>query len=195
MTTPKNTVTQQDDFQRLVCLLAVYTDSNNQLAALEAETNGLFQTLIEDKKEEYAVLQKSMTEAEAAAEELVRNHPEWLPGDKRSIKTPFGTANFRRSSSLDIPDEKRTITAIEWHEIQEAEAGREFSREEYVRTKETLDLEALEKLDDVLLATLHIERKHSDSFSITAAKVPMGKAVQDAIKRDTQAAKESEVAA
>ena len=198
MTKPTDTVqnqiqTEDADFARLVALLGVFSDSSHQLAALEAETNGLFQSLIEDKKDEYATLQSSITQIERAAEELVKAHPEWFAGKARSIKTPFGSASFKRSASLEVADKETTIACLEKFAAKCAKGGLIFNVADYLREDIALNLEALEKLDDDLLERLGVLRKRTDAFSLTPAKVSMAKAIHEAAKQEAPQSRESEV--
>jgi hypothetical protein len=172
-----------EDFSNMVNLLAVYSEASNRLDELQALANGSLLELIDAHKTEYADLQHTLTESETALEVIALRHPEWFAKDKRSIKTPYGTVKFHASSKLEIKNEEVTLLLLD----KLAAENKQFKRADYVREKEELNLEALEKLDEATLKKLRIERVPNDNFSVVAAKVNMGKAVKEAVEREAAA--------
>lgn len=159
-----------DDFKNLIDLLAVYSDASHRIAGMESDVNSDLLELIDEKKSEYATLQRAMTEAETACELICRKHDDWFT-EKKSIKTPYGTVSFKKSSKLKSKNEELTIHIIE-HDLQ--------NPQKYLREEKHLNLEALELLDDETLSRLKIERVSEDNFSVKEAKVDLGKAVKEA---------------
>jgi len=169
-----NTVPEAHDYTNLVNLLAVYSETDNRMGALQTSAQAEFLELIDGNKAEYAQLQQLLGETEGSLETLALAHPEWFPKDRKSIKTPYGTVKLTSTSKLDVANEEATIILIEG-------AGDE-AREKFLRTKTELNLEALEALSDAELKPFRIKRIQSQSFSVTPAKLDMGKAVKDADK-------------
>lgn len=167
-----------DPFKNMVDLMAVYSAAFNELSELETEANGLLLELIDDKRADYARVQKALTESEAALEMIAREHPEWFQ-DKRSVTTPYGTAKFTRSTKLKVDDEEVTIILIE----RLATEDKSFDASGLIVPSKKLNLEALEKLDPLVLAKLRVEIERKDNFKVEEAKVNMGKAVKDAQKK------------
>lgn len=164
----------------MVNLLAVYSEAANRLDELQASANGSLLELIDGAKEEYAKLQQTLTESESALEVIALRHPEWFSEKKRSVKTPYGTVKFHASSKLVVKNEEVTLLLLD----KLADENPEFKRADYVRSKEELNIEALEKLDDAVLKKLRIERVPTENFSVVAAKVDMGKAVKEAAEKE-----------
>jgi len=182
---PKD-ITITDPFKNLSDLLAVYSDATLRLAELENEINQLYLDLVDDKKSEYAQFQTALTDSEAALELVCRAHPQWFE-EKRSIKTPYGSVAFKRSTKLLVPNEELSVELIRSHETAIGE------QTGFIRTVEVLDREALEKLDDTVLKKFRISRSTSDEFSVKPVKLDLGKAVK--ASADREAKSESEVTA
>jgi hypothetical protein len=173
-----------EDFKNMVDLMAVFSAASHQLAELEAEANGLLLELIDDKRADYARLQKTLTECEAALEIIARSHPEWFT-EKKSVATPYGTVKFNKSTKTVIDNEEFTILLIEKH----AAENKDFDSSALIIPSKTLNIEAIEKLPPELLAAFRIERPSDDNFKVEAVKVKMGKAVKDAAKKAGKAEK------
>jgi hypothetical protein len=178
------------DFQEMINLLGVFTEATNQLAALQNDANDELMEWLDEAKVEYARLQETLTKAEAAIELIVQKHPEWFT-QKKSIKTPYGTVKSTSSTKLVIPNEEATLVRLQLKaerseiaaEAAKAE-GKElpiFDDKAFVRTKQELDREALEKLEDHELVELGILRVKKDSVSIVPATLDMGKAVKESV--------------
>ena len=178
---------KSDDFKNMCDLLSVFSEGSARLKEMQGEMDSMFLSLVDDKKPEYAELQRTVTEAETALEVIARRHPEWFT-EKRSIKTPFGTVKFLRSTKLEIKNAELTIELVRSHLVSNS-TDPAATEAQFIRQVEELDREALEKLDDETLHRLKVKRVSADSFSVVAASMDLGKAVKEA------ATKESEVAA
>ncbi|MDD5349259.1 MAG: host-nuclease inhibitor Gam family protein [Chthoniobacteraceae bacterium] len=164
--------------------MSVYSESSHSLDQLQNQTNARLLKIVEPRTDEYATLQTSMTEALADIKRLAVEHSEWFSGKSKTLTTPYGKAAFRSTSSLKVEDEAKTLEILSAPEaafyIQETGAVLPFA--DFLRVTTSLNLEALERLDDSLLARLGITRVTEESFTVTAAKVDMGKAVKEAAK-------------
>lgn len=175
------------EFKNLVELLGIYTDASNRLDELQNDANKELLEALDERKADYAKLQATLTETEEALRAVALAHPEWF-AEKKSLATPYGTVKLHASSWLEPKDEEVSILLIkracdeEDARSQAAQEPAAFTINTFLRFKETLDLEALSKLDDGLLKRFRIERKHDDNFKVEPAKVKMGKAMKDAGK-------------
>lgn len=163
------------DFAEVVNLLAVLSEAASRLAEIEADANSELLTLIDEHKGDYAQCQQKAMEAETALEILCRRNPDWFKTAK-SIKTPYGKVAFRSGTRLEVKDEEAAVKLI--RAIRPADA------DDFIRTVEVPNVEALEKLDDAELARYLIKRVSADAFSATPAKVDFGKAVKEAAAKD-----------
>lgn len=168
-----------DEYKNMVDLLAVYSDASNQLAELEVEVNAELLSQMDDHRAEYSQLQEKLTQAETALELVALAHPEWF-ATRKSLKTPYGTVKFTRSTRLEVPNEEVALLLIKQH-AEKADPEDEFTLGAFVRTAEELNLEALEKLDDRLLRQFRINRVPTQNFKIEPARVDMGKAVKQTV--------------
>ena len=168
-------------FNNLVNLLSVYSEAYARNSTLEAEIAEMTLSLIDDTKKEYAEIQTVLTQAESALETLCRANPTWFQ-EKRSVKTPYGSVGFKRISKLLVPNEELSIELVKAAErAADAPLG-------LIRTKDALDLEALEKLDDGALKAFRITRANTDEFSVKPVKLDLGRAVKEAAAQDATAA-------
>jgi hypothetical protein len=178
-------------FKNMVDLLSVFTEASNRLAELEAETNKQLIELLDDVREEYAKNQEALTKAETAMEAIALANKDWFK-TKKSIKTPFGTVSFKSSTSLEVPNEEASLVRIQLAaeklfpgDEETAQAARAEYISRFVRTKATLNLEALEKLVDADLKAIGIKRVHSENFSAKPAVIDLGKAVKEQVEAPT----------
>jgi hypothetical protein len=190
----KTELPQTEDFQELVNLLAVYTEANNRLALLQHDANDQLMDVLDDIKTEYAELQEKMSKAESAMELIALKHPEWF-STKRSLKTPYGTVSLRRGTKLEVSNEEASLVRIRLAAEkqfpgkgpEEVQARDEFIAK-FIRTKEELNLEALELEEDVFLKSLGIARVKTENFSAKPATLDLGKAVKEAAEQATETA-------
>ena len=166
------------DFKNMCDLLSVFSEGMAQLKAMQGEMDSMLLDMVDDKREEYAAYQKAVTEAETSLEVIARRHPEWFT-EKRSIKTPFGTVKFSRSTVLEIKNEELTIELVR-SQLAANSDDPEATEATYIRQAEALDREALERLDDDTLKRLRVKKVEKDNFSVVAASVDLGKAVKAA---------------
>ena len=183
---PRPAVTENDspDFKEMVNLLAVFSQASIRLTEIEADANSELLTLIDEHKKEYAELQEVCNRSQAALETIARSHPEWFAA-QRSIKTPYGKVSFRSSPSLVVENEEATVKLLR-AEQERTKAQRNvdaqtpvFPAQDFIRTVELPNLEALEAMDDATLAKFMVKRVVKDSFSVSPANVDFGKAVKD----------------
>jgi len=174
-TPPKTETAKAEDYKNLVDLLAIVAEGTARLGELE---NGLQQDyidLVDARRKDYTQLQYAIGKAEESIEALALSNPAWFEKSK-TLKTPYGSVAFRRSSKLDVKNEEVSILLLE----QLGQDGLPF-----IRTAKALNLEALEKLDDSELERLRIKRVSSESLTIKPAKVDLGKAVKSAEKQES----------
>ena len=171
-TTTTTTTTDPASYKNLVDLMAIMAEGTARLGELE---NGLQQDwidLVDARRKDYASLQFAIGQAEESIETLAITNPQWFEKSK-TLKTPYGTVGFRRTSKLEVKNEEVSILLLE----QLGQDGLPF-----IRQAKALNLEALEKLDDSELERLRIRRVTTEVCKITAAKIDLGKAVKAAAK-------------
>lgn len=171
-TTATTTPDASPDYKNLIDLLAILTEATNQLAALKLNADEAFTEILDDLKSDYARLQETVTTTTASLKLIAERHPEWFE-NPRTLKTPYGSVSFHKSKVLDIPNEEHTLMLI-----QRAVAQGALSANTFTRTREELNLEALEKLSDEGLAILRIKRVEKENFTVKPATVDLGKAVK-----------------
>ncbi len=115
---------------------------------------------------------------QTAVEEELRgltaaHHRELFPEeDKRNHKTPFGTLQFHRSSSLEFDDEEKVLLKIklacqkEADHAQRTGAAARFTQEQLIRTKEMPNLEVIGTFDGPTIALFGITREEKDNFKV-----------------------------
>lgn len=165
------------DYKNLIDLLAVYAEATNRLDELQASVQGQLIDIVDEQRAAYAEAQAAVAQAEKALEAVTLAHPEWFSDKRRSIKTPYGTVSFRRSTKLDVPNPETSIILIEQLDDKDRAAT-------LVRSEKTLNLEALEKLTDAELRAFRIRRVTEDNFGVKAAKLDLGKAVAEAAEKE-----------
>ena len=168
-----NTTDAAAAFKNLVNLLAVFSEATARLTEFQAELDKSTLDLIDEHKTTYAELQRTLTEAETALEVICLAHTEWFT-EKQTLKTPYGSVAFRRSTKLQVANEELTIALIQKAEAANGEATG------LLRETVELDLEALEKFDDTALKLFRVTRLHNTGFSVKPAKIDLGKAVKEA---------------
>lgn len=165
------TTAVKDDYQNLVNLLAVLTEANNRIAAIQNQANEEFLECIDEHKPEFAALQSKITEAEGALELIARRHPEWFK-DGKTVKCPYGSVSLKNNPpKLEVAHEEWSIDLIE--------KADEEAKAKYLRPRTELNLEALSELADDELAKFRIKRVQGDRFEAKPAKIDMGKAVKE----------------
>lgn len=174
-----NTTTDQNrpvadaaDFKNLVDLMAIVSEGSARMAELESTVQQNYLDIVDAIRKDYASLQYAIGQAEEAIETLALSNGQWFEKSK-TLKTPYGTVSFRKTSKLDVKNEEVSILLLE----QLGQDGLPF-----VRTAKALNLEALEKLDDTELERLRIKRVTTESLTIKPAKVDLGKAVKQVAK-------------
>lgn len=174
----------QTDFQRLVALMNSFSVASNALKLLEATVNESQMKIVTTHSKEYADLQLALADAEKELKNISQDHPEWF-GDKKSIKTPFGTVKFHRSSKLVVKNKEVTLARLD----VKAARDEKFDRSRYVRTEESINVESFEGMDDKELAYFGIERSQEENFSVKPVEMDMGKAVKEATEAKVKESK------
>lgn len=173
--TEPNPIEQTDDFKNMLDLLAIFSSASNGMAEMQSELNEEMLSATDPRRDEYSKPQKAMTEAESGLEVIALRHPEWF-ADRKSIKTPYGQVKFTRSTTLEVPNPEVCILLVN----QRAEKDKQFDKTQFLRQREELNLEAFEAMSDEQLKTFRIKRVANENFSVSPAKVDLGKAVKEA---------------
>lgn len=175
MKTEPNAQTKCTDYENLVDLLAVLTETNNQMTALQAEANDAMLEIVDAHKKDYAKLQQVKADTEAALEIIARKHPEWF-AKKKSLTTPYGAVSLKTNPpKLEVKNEELSIVLIE----QEADKNPEFKAAAFIETKKVLRLDVLAGEDDDFLKKFRIKRTQEDTFSAKPAMLKLGEAVKE----------------
>jgi hypothetical protein len=183
---------QSADFANAVNLLAVFSEATTRLAALKSDADAALLDIIDERRKEYADLQKSLTESEAALTELAHAHPEWFASDK-TVKTPFGSVHSHKSTSHEAPDAVSAIARIKAAQARAIKAGNDVRATQLaalIRTEEKLNLDALGEMTVEEIASFGIVRKIEESVTVKPASIALGQAVKAADKRAARKAKE-----
>ncbi len=181
------------EFRQFLQWLSDYTVTSCELDDLSVSLNLAVNEAVEKCRGTYALLQERAAACEARLEVVARAHPEWF-GTKKSIKTPYGTVKLHAGTKLEVKNEEVTVLLIsqeadrQARELNDAASDGEgapvpkfaFDAFSLIRIRQELDLEALEKLDDLTLRRLGIRRVTTDHFSVTPAKIDLAKAVREA---------------
>jgi hypothetical protein len=174
MTTPKSsptptqtqTRTTAEAFGRLVNLQELYLATEIKLAEMQSTFDAAFADGLAGINEDYIAHKTTRDEAEVEIKSLAAAHPEWKDGE--TIKTPFGTIQFRHTSKLEVANEERTLGTLALTAPEMAE--------KLTRTETTLNREALESLPDETLELLGVKRTTTSSITVKPARVDLGKA-------------------
>lgn len=172
-TPPTEEKEEQKAYAELVNLQSVLSEAQARLDELQNGVQMQYIDLVDSRKKDYAKLQAAIATATEGIEFLATVNPQWFE-KARTLKTPYGTVSFRRTSKLEVKNEELSIALLE--QITE-------DAEPFITITKTLNLEALEKLDDEELARLKIRRVTTDSCTVKPAKVDLGKAVKAAEKK------------
>jgi hypothetical protein len=161
------------DYTALLDLLNNYSHCCVALDELQSRANVAALEFMKPNQADYSDLQVAVTDLEAAAELLARKHPEWF-ADTKTLKTPFGQVKFVASNILEVSNEDMAIVLIE------RAAESDESLKLAITTSKSLNLKLLALLDDAELGRFRIKRVPKENFSISPARVELGKAVSSA---------------
>lgn len=173
------TTTSADDFSRLVNLQELFLNTENMLASLQVAVDDLLAVSLKNAKDDYVAHKTIRDQAEAEIKALAAAHPEWKDGE--TIKTPFGTIQFRSASKLEVTSEERTLATLELTAPEMAE--------KLTRTATTLNREALETVPDETLVLLGVKRVTTTSITVKPARVDLGKSANPKTVKTTAANK------
>jgi hypothetical protein len=171
--------TKSEDFKKLLSLQKRHNLVTRALGKLQNELDAVHQDWLLKIVDDAVAAVTEQEQIETEAEVLCRQHAgDWFAG-RQSIKTPLGEAKFHRSTGLDVPSDELSLVLVEKSNGNELVPGEKFISNDYVRTKTTLNLDALGTLPDAALAALKIKRVEKESFSLKPASVDLGDAVQE----------------
>lgn len=162
-------ITANSDYKNMVDLLAVFSEAHTRQSQLQAQLNEQFLDGVDSHKAEYAAIQHALGAAEAAIEELCRKHPEWF-AKRKTLKTPYGEVKSVSSAKLLAASDDASIRLIRAAGLGDA----------FIRTRDELDREALERCTDEQLACFGIRRVATETITVKPIDVDLGKAVRDA---------------
>lgn len=171
-----NTTAAPDSYTNLVNLQSINSEAHARMAELESMLHQQWLDIVDAYRKEYASIQEAIATSEEGIEYLATVNPQWFE-KARTLKTPYGTVSFRRTTKLEVKNEEVSIALLE----QIGEEGLPF----LVPSKK-LNLEALEKLDDTELERIRIKRVTADSCTVKPAKIDLGKAVKAAAQGDKE---------
>lgn len=154
-------------FARLIELQTAFTEADNKLAAIEAEIQPKVAAVVESQKTAWTDARAQRDEAEREIRALAERHPEWMDG--QSIKTPFGSIQFRDSKKLEIPNPDATVALIR-HLVTD-----EKLRDLALKVQVDPRVEVLETFETSFLAKLGVNRVATTSITVKPAKVDMAK--------------------
>lgn len=170
------------ELARLHELCKFYAIASRERSMEQAKLEHEFAALIARRSEYLVELEAAANRALAGIEDLVFQNPGLL-GEKRSLKTPHGTVKLMITSKLVVANEADTLNRL----LLRAKRVDSFDASLYYRDKTELDLEALEKLDDVVLGKLGVRRETGDLFKFTLASSDLKRALADAARPATTA--------
>lgn len=158
------------DFERLVELQQLFAQSDTALDQVQVDADRALSATTDRAKQSYAAAKTLRDEAEAEIRTLVGRHPEWLDG--RTIRTPYGSIEFRKSSKLEVASDEATVALID---AIYTRPGATHRPDQLVRTVREPNLEVLDTLSDDELKKVGIVRKSTESITVKRAKVELGK--------------------
>jgi hypothetical protein len=176
-------------YNQLNELLAEFSQLSAELSIIEAEVNDSQIEAARPLLPRHANATARLGEIETKLRAIAVENPELFPEDKKTHQTPFGAISFRTSKHLKVEDEEKTVLLIKVacgkEATRAARAGEapRFTEETLLRTIQKPDLEALEKLDDALLAMFQVERKTDEKFAVKPLAVKADKLIKADAKR------------
>lgn len=168
-----------DAFGRLVNLQELFFTTETKLVSMQTNVDKELAFWLESIKADYVANKTVRDQAEAEIKALALAHPEWKDGE--TIKTPFGTIQFRSASKLEVASEERTLATLE---ITAPEMAAKLTR-----TETTLNREALESVPDETLELLGVKRVTTTSITVKPARVDLGKAANPKTVKTTDTTK------
>lgn len=172
MTTPSKHA--PDSYANLINLQSIHSEAHARMSELEAMLQQQWLDVVDAHRKDYGKLQEAIATAEEGIEYLATVNPQWFE-KARTLKTPYGTVGFRRTTKLEVKNEEVSIALLE----QIGEGGLPF-----LIPSKKLNLEALEKMDDDELERVRIRRVTTDSCTVKPAKIDLGKAVKAAAEKE-----------
>lgn len=159
------------DYARFVDLQQQHSSVFNQIEQLEVNMNKASQEAMKLDTTDYVVLHETLNLLDGQIKALFARHPEWRPGDSKSVKSPFGSVEQRTAKELDAPNPAMTVSLIEARGATDPE----FKAADYLHIDKKPNLEALERLNDDELAKLGVSRVSTEKVTVKPAKVKIDK--------------------
>lgn len=181
MNTSSTSPCDAQDFARLVDLQQQFSAATLELERIEGLMSRDALNAARAFGEDYIIWQERAAELEKQLNMLFTNHPEWRVGDAKSVKTPFGSVEQRKTSKLEVPNEKATVALIKQRALTDP---RFADQKMFLHVEESPNLEALEAFTDDVLAELGITRLRTEKITVKPAKVQAAK-VAKAAKKET----------
>ena len=151
-------------YSQLNELLSDFSKLSNEKDTLEAKIKNLQLRAADALLPQHAELSMKLVDLETKLRAIaVANETELFTATgKRTHETPFGKIQFRQASHLAFEDEEKVILKLKL-----MVRATDPDALDFVRTKEELNLEALEAQPDGWLALLGIRRVTEDKFSVS----------------------------
>ena len=118
----------------------------------------------------YSQAQLALSEMESKIKTFSFYHyDELFPDEKRTHTCPFGTVQYRKSTTLNVENKEKSINLINLLSTSaspDSPTAKAFDKSKLLRTSVTLNLEALELLDKDQLALIGITREANENFTV-----------------------------
>lgn len=177
------------EFLKFLETFAVLLAAARDISRLDLKVNEEVDAIIDGERDDYLKALATKQQAEEALIEWAKKHPEWFAG-KKSLSTPHGTVSKRETNSLGVPNEAISVRLIVETFAPGANVTAALGKAaDFLHVEISPNLEALEKLDDAELAKLGITRTSTTSYTVKAAGVDLGKAVEAKAKAGEKGAK------
>ena len=161
-----------------------YSRLSAELQGTESRVNIASVEATEPMLPEYSETKMRIADIEARLRVIAVENPELFPDEKKTHKTPFGSISFRAVTYMDIDKEDEETLVLKVKDachreillaMREKRAPR-LQVEKLIRTREALNIEALELFSDEELKHLFgIERKREEKFSVKPLEVKADK--------------------
>ena len=171
------TAAVDDDYQTVARLIAEHAEASLLLSQMQQVIDTNLLATASAIRPEHITLQSQIALVEDRLETLVRRHPEWFL-KRKSLVTPCGTVKLTSTSKLEAQNDELSVALIERYYPEIGEL--------YLRRSTELNLEALAALSDAELERLKIRRVQGENFTVTPAKVNLGKAVAAAAEKEAK---------
>lgn len=165
---------QASEYNKFNELLSNLSTISAALEAAEAEIKMVQLAAAQELLPKHAAAKISLGNIEAEVRKMSdKFYPELFPDEKkRTHATPFGSVQYRKSTTLEFEDEEKVVLKIARKcDEEEAYALRDkrapmFTAEQLLRTKIEPNIEALEAFPDAVLGMFGVTRVAKDNFKV-----------------------------